>query len=550
METSSRESVVSHDRQVDSVPAPGERVARGRRPAGTSVDPGVTDVAGRLLRLQAAGGNQMVGRLLATSQGTSNGPEGVPEPGRSEGPLVVQRSPVSTTGTVSDGQGDIDGSGADGRQAAVIAQINGLLAELPAGEVHLTADELASLNANLSRLMSLTGQPIPTIAVGEAAAGVANPALNPALYPVAAPAIAEALAAIVAALAALTLTEILLILAAIVAIILLIVLVLRGALPRTAPAPTAPTAGETPQEQPQPERDPKPGPVAPVDVLPPEPKSPRRPRAIFGPVRAANTPPKMSDRIPDNGVVDVAVQILDWDPAMGPVQVAVDGSPRGGAADFAGLPVMEVAAPAAVLPVRGAAQSPVHTGTPLTLTARLGGTPIGASTGFAVAAIMQDMSTALVSLVNDASVGMIVSMSWQSDGVSTRSLDEIEFEEQLTVVAESGSLVGHGLGDHGTPNLGSIMPQPDYHLSRKNDVGAGPGSQIIQQVWAFLDNRTGSTGMTVRNSGFAISRVIEPDPSRPGKLHMIVTKVGQTGTVGAHSSDAGQGHAGVVIPLD
>lgn len=484
------------DRQPDVSAAEAE--AARARPAPAPAP----DLAGQLMQLQALGGNQMVGRLLNSM---SDGPSA--DPG------------AAKTG--------------------LIAQLNGLLAELPADGVRLTPEELAGLNGHLAQLSTLLGRPLPPV-VASAPVGVL-----PGLVPVATPTIAEMLTAIGAAIAGLSLAEALLIIAAIAAIILLILLLFRSAVRRPAPAPPA-EVDEKPDEKgkPKPEDGPRPPGPVPVPVPP-------GPRAIFGPVRAANTPAKMPDRIPDAGVVDVAVQIINWTPALGPIRITVDNAPAGGAADFGGSPETVVNGPSAVLPVHGSRQSPIASGTPLKLTARLGGTtPIGSSAGFAVAAIMQDMATAFGRIVNDASAGMVVSMSWQSDGASIRSVNEIEFEEQLLLVSETGSLAGHGLGDHGGLLVADIMPQNDNHLSPHADVTKGPGSQVIQQVFGFMDNRTGSIGMVVRNSGFSISRVIEADPSRPGKLHMIMTKVGRAGAVGAFASGAGAGAAMAIIPLN
>lgn len=94
------------------------------------------------------------------------------------------------------------------------------------------------------------------------------------------------------------------------------------------------------------------------------------------------------------------------------------------------------------------------------------------------------------------------------------------------------------------------MPQEDQHLSPRADMVKGPGTQVIQQVFAFMDHRTGSALVPMRNSGFIISRVIEADPDRPGKLRLIMTRSGHAGAVGEHATGAGAGLATEKIPLD
>ena len=93
---------MAFDRKTENSPAADAEVAR---PA-PSPAPAVPDVTGQLLQLQATGGNQMVGRLLNSAGATTAPAAAAPDAG--------------------------------GARDGLIAQINGLLAELPGGGVRLT----------------------------------------------------------------------------------------------------------------------------------------------------------------------------------------------------------------------------------------------------------------------------------------------------------------------------------------------------------------------------------------------------------------------------
>ncbi|MBB2925576.1 hypothetical protein [Cellulomonas cellasea] len=444
------------------------------------------------------------------------------------------------------GGGEAAGGGlgpqaAEAQRQRLLSELSRLQGSLPAQGIALTPGELASLNGQLARLSSVTGAALPSLAPAETAAAAVG------TLPIALPSILAALEAIAAAIAALTVGELLLIAAVIVAIVLFILSLLRGTIDRPVPVPI-----EVPTPTPVPDdgEEPRPGPRPRPDDPPPPPlPPPPTPRVEFGPVRAPNTPVPMPDRLPDGGVVDVPVQVTGWNPSMGPIAVAAAGQGRGGTVTLDGAPSILITDATTSIAVAGDRQTLPRAGTPLALTATLGVLPVGRSAGFAVAAIMQDMSTRLQGPVDEANVGMLAQMRWSSDGRSINSLDEIEYEEQVALLEEDGCFAGTGLGDHGGLLLASLMPSDDEHSSPRAVVSRGPGRQTIRQVWAFLDNRTGSIGMTVRASGFVITRIVEEDPARPGKFLFRLIKQGQAGTVGSNTATAAAGISAATVAL-
>jgi hypothetical protein len=484
-----------------------------------------------------AGGNQAVCRALAHPVQR--------EAGIFDGLAEMAGSAATAVGHLASGALDAGMSlfDAEQRRADMIGQLSGLRAGI-GGDVTFTQEEYASLQAHLGRLGALPG--MAAIAAPVGGTTVVEGAALVTVAPAGAIGLLEALGA---ALAALTLGEVLLVVAAILAILLLIVLLFRSATGRPAPPPVLDPAPRTDQDRkPDPRPDPRP---VPTTVDPPVPGPPRRrPRVTFGPVRAANTPPDMLDRIPDTGAVPVAVQVIDWDPTMGPITVVLTrDQPAGGAVLLDGAPTTAITGGTTSIATTGDVQSaPSRAGTPLRLQATLGGEVIGVSAPFAVAAIPQDMATAFDAAVDGPAVGMHTELRWSSDGRSIRSLDEVKIEEQLAVVSESGVFAGHGLGDHGDLVEADFMPAFDQHASIRAEISGGVGTQVIKQVWAMLELRSGSIS-TVRKSGFKITRTVAPDPADPGRLIFTLVKEGEGGTVTRFTTGAAAGRASVTIRL-
>ena len=290
---------------------------------------------------------------------------------------------------------------------------------------------------------------------------------------------------------------------------------------------------------------------------PPPPDRPDRPDrpggspvVIFGPVRAANTPAVMGDRIPDQGTTPVPVVVTGLDPASGPITIRVAGAPgANGDALVNGTATADITG-STLLAVGGRTQTQTSAhGFHLALEAVHGGNVVGRSGPFAVSAIMFDMATSTAGVISDPSGVTLESlMTKQSDGAAgIRSLNEMEYGEHLSLVDETGGMVGMGLGHHGFLALADI-DQIDNHGTEMRHL-LRPGSQTLHQTHSFLDHRTGSGEIPVAGSGFSVVREVSADPGRPGCLVFVVVKSGQAGTADGVASAAGSGVASARVPL-
>ena len=271
---------------------------------------------------------------------------------------------------------------------------------------------------------------------------------------------------------------------------------------------------------------------------------------VFGPVRSANTPAAMGDRIPDQGATPVWAVVTGLDPATGPITVRVAGAPGPhGDAQVNGGPTAMITG-TTVLAVSGASQTTERSGGfHLALEAVHGGNVVARSAPFAVAAIMFDMHTSTAGVINDATgVSLLALMAKQSDGsAGIASLDWVEYQEHLLVVNESGGMAGAGLGLHGNLILASI-DQEDKHGTNIRHMQR-PGAQTLHQTHAFTDHRTGAHDIPVTNSGFSVVREVSPDADRPGCLLFTIIKTGQAAIADGVASGAGSGVASASIPL-
>ncbi len=299
---------------------------------------------------------------------------------------------------------------------------------------------------------------------------------------------------------------------------------------------------------------PKPPPKPPKPPDKPDPPK-RTPRVLFEPVRAPNTPSAMGDRIPDKDPTPVAVVVLDHDPTAGPIVIQpVGASSQNGTVEIDGGPTASILG-STVIDVKGTTQTSTSVaGSKLQLEAVFGTTAIGLSRPFAVSDLMENMRTSHShDIVDDTGAAMVVAMSWDSDGAAgLRSLNEVTYNENLEVLHQEGSMEGLGVGDQGPvgEELLAQTGQQDKHGTARSRMNS-PGKQELMQVHTLRDYRTGSTSgkIPVTNSGFLITRVVEPDPARPGCLRFIIIKAGRAGTANGLTSGAGRGSSKLTVPL-
>jgi hypothetical protein len=254
-------------------------------------------------------------------------------------------------------------------------------------------------------------------------------------------------------------------------------------------------------------------------------------------VRGPSTPAAMArDRIPPNVDFPVAVTIAGWSLPMSPVVIAVAGS--GGAN---GTATVDGAASALVIAggtvtLRGIAQTTPGNAGKLRLTASLGGRELASSNVFSVAAIPQDMVLTSMTPLTGARRGFIVTQTWSSDSGSVADLDEVQVSELVQYISSIGCFSGLGVANSGYVGAaGGTLT--DTHSTPVAALSSS-GSRVASQTEMFLDRRTGVIDIPMRNSGFAISRLVVHLPD----IRMITTsKVGAAGTAKGVASAAGAG---------
>jgi len=307
---------------------------------------------------------------------------------------------------------------------------------------------------------------------------------------------------------------------------------------------------------------PPPEPPGPDEPEPPEEEDDSRPGVEFTPVRADNTPDGMGDRIPDQGTTAVTARVTN--PGK-PIQVVRANVTEENGAFLINGGQQTIIGDTTTLAISGTEQTERAAGSfPLELRALAGGEEVGRSDPFAVAAIMEHMRTELKDVVEEwkhsnpeyRGIGLVSKMFWESDGAAGHdALDQVIWDERLAVLQETGGMAGMGLGEHGFENIGKIHPVPDYHGTVEARMQR-PGSQKLFQLYVMTANfRTGEEDkeMVIAESGFEITRRVEPDPNRPGCYQFVVAKEGASGTAAGLRSEAGGGSATpdpVPIPCD
>jgi outer membrane protein OmpA-like peptidoglycan-associated protein len=301
---------------------------------------------------------------------------------------------------------------------------------------------------------------------------------------------------------------------------------------------------------------------------PPKPPKPTTPVTVqFTPVRALNTPAGANDRIPDKGTTAVAAIVTGWKPPMPPIRIRADGA-HGVNGDFVINGADEVfITGSTIFQVAGIDQtSPTAPLLPLSLLATMGPTPVGHSSPFAVADLMENIDIDLEALIltnpslldalqnaltgvrviqSDSMVGMLERMSWDSDGAEgMESLDQVRVFGVFHERAASGSwkpLQGRAHGGWGNTPL-------SFYFAEDVPLG-GPGRRQAELLWVQEDRRSHSQAV-VTKSGFEIDEVLEQDPLRSGCMRLLLTHKGSAVSVQGLRSDAGSGTAGATIPLD
>lgn len=259
-----------------------------------------------------------------------------------------------------------------------------------------------------------------------------------------------------------------------------------------------------------------------------------------------------ADRIPPTKSVDVPVTLANI-PAGASATVDVEGSGAGN-----GTAVITAGASLAAtgkVTVKGDIQTAPGNAGKLRLRAKVGGTVVGRSSGFTVAAWPTDYTDPLNGDIDSGgAIGLSVRDGWSSDGSGPiTELDKVKISERvdlqsrdnppfkvvgaISAAPAGGVTSGYEAGDSLTI---------DSHTYGRADIdttglAAGPWTLVYGQLCIFKCARTGVTDLVMPKSGYTITHMAWKLPM-VGWSHMA-RKVGTGVTVEGRTATAGAGDA-------
>jgi hypothetical protein len=255
-----------------------------------------------------------------------------------------------------------------------------------------------------------------------------------------------------------------------------------------------------------------PGPSpAPAPTPTPAP-APPTPTATIGAITFRGT----ANRIAPTKTATVPVTVANL-PAGGSATIDVEGS--GGANGTATVTAGATLTGSGVVTVRGDTQTTPGNARKLRLRATVGGTVVGRSPGFTVAAWPTDFSTSRRNDIDSGGgVGVAVENAWVSDGSALAELDEVERTERVDIGSRNNPPFTSGSGTSATAGTsgfipGTSSPTTDRHSYGRANIDTSkvaPGTYrlVYRQNFLFNDRRTGVTNAVVRNSGFTITHTV------------------------------------------
>ncbi len=182
----------------------------------------------------------------------------------------------------------------------------------------------------------------------------------------------------------------------------------------------------------------------------------------------------------------------------------------------------------------------------LNLVAKSGDKQVATSNGFSVAAIPQNWSVKLLSVLDNAAdpnskVGMSVTNSWESDSGDLNDLDQAERSESVEKAIATG-IFSSATAKNSTYKAAKTGSITDTHAVGPREQLKSVGESVNNQTFKFLDKRTGAAEIPATNSGFEIARSIKNGVSVE-KFTFQVTKSGKGVTANGITSKAGSGSA-------
>ncbi len=241
-------------------------------------------------------------------------------------------------------------------------------------------------------------------------------------------------------------------------------------------------------------------------------------------------------------------------PAGGSATIDVEAS--GGVNGSATITAGATLATSGDVTVRGGTQTTPGNAGKLKVRATSGGTVIGRSPGFTVAAWPADFTTSRSNDINTGgAVGVAAQNAWVSDGSALAELNEAERTERVDIGSRDNPPFTSGSGTSATAGTsgfiaGTASPTTDRHSYGKavidtSRVVPGAYTLVYRQNFLLNDRRTGTTNVVVQNSGFTITHtVLVMDLPVVGRFvgHTTV-KRGAAVTVEGKAATAGSGTA-------
>lgn len=270
-------------------------------------------------------------------------------------------------------------------------------------------------------------------------------------------------------------------------------------------------------------------------------ESPKAPKVVIEEVNAPNTPASMGvKRIPPRKKTQVKVTVSD-----APATFTVDNqSASNGKAKVNGRAKTVLDIGTHIINIKGKAQTSPGSAGNLKLVAKDDQSNIVASSnGFSVAAIPENWSCTLSSVLDDATdptsrVGFVVSDQWESDSGVVTDLNKAEISE---VIENAGTGLFAGAVHRNSGYLSAITFSSDTHSASPRSALTAVGTLSQKQACKFKDLRTGVTDIPMTNSGYKIDHSLTATATA-GKFSYKIEKYGAAVTALGVTTDAGAGN--------
>jgi hypothetical protein len=256
------------------------------------------------------------------------------------------------------------------------------------------------------------------------------------------------------------------------------------------------------------------------------------------------------NRVAPSKTANVTVTLANMAPST---SAAIDVEGSGGANGTATVTAGAHLAATGTATISGGTQTGVGNAGALRVRATAGGTVIGRSAGFTVAAWPANFTTSRVSDIDAGdAIGVVASNAWESDSGTPGDLDKAKRTERVDLASRDNPPFTSGAGTSATSGTsgyisGTASPTQDSHrylrsLTSTSTLAHGSYAIVYRQNFLLSDERTGVVGTVVPKSGFTITHTVWwPAPAGPWKHQ--TAKAGAAVSVNGIAATAGAGSA-------